>query len=372
MKKNLLVAACVLGFSGVAGAQVVDGSVCDVVNHPDKFDGKVVKLTGVVQVGFDSFLMRGDTCSSSLWLSYPAGTKAKAGPATTITLQLASNATGTTGTARPAVTLERGPAFEQFDSLLAAKVKTPGMCLGCVKNNVKATLVGRVDGTVNAGLTRDAAGKVTSLDGFGNLNQYSARMVIQSVADVTAQEIDFSKLPKVKDDNQGGSGKDYLGATKKAEDAFAKGTDAPAQIDRSVAAFGAPGQANGVVVAFGGANEVPEGEGTKSAQSSPDGLLLTVHVDGDKLKGDALSRAMAHQGTEIVDVRATTGSKGYKDMQQEAWQTALLVTIGARQKSLTLPGAILFWNEGWTAEERSGKSSEALNQYLTDHEQTPR
>ena len=56
--------------------------MCDVVNHPKQFDGKTVRVKGVVQADFDSFVMRGDSCSSMLWLSYPAGTKAKSGPAT--------------------------------------------------------------------------------------------------------------------------------------------------------------------------------------------------------------------------------------------------------------------------------------------------
>ena len=362
-----------MGLASGAQAQVkaVDASVCDVVNHPKKFDGQTVRVKGVVEVNFDSFIMRGDTCSSALWLSYPAGTKAKSGPAAVVTLQLAANATGTPGTARPAVTLEKNQDFAMFDLFLSTRPKTNGMCLGCVKSDVTATLVGRVDGTDNAGLVRDKDGKILSLDGFGNMNQYSARLVIEQVTDVTAKEIDYSKTPKVSDDNQGGSGKDYMALTKKAEDGFAKGTDAPAQIQQAIDAYGVPGQDNGVTVAFGDVANVPDGEGTKSTKSSPDGLLLTVRFDSDKLKGDSLSRAVAHQGTEIVLLRDKQ-VLGCDAIELKAWNTTLLVTIGSRQKTLTLPGGVVLWSESWPAADRNANAGTALTSYLDDRDESPR
>jgi hypothetical protein len=352
-------------------AQAVDAKVCDVVNHPRQWDGKVVRLTGVVQTDFDSFLMRGDACSGALWLNYPTGTKAKSGPATVLTLQLASNASGTPGTARPAVTLERGKDFETFDNLLSQKPKTSGMCLGCVKNDVTATLVGRIDGTENPGIARDKSGAITGLDGFGNMNLYMARMVIQSVSNVTAKEIDYSKAAKVDGDSPGGNAKDYVALTRKTEESFAKGSPPVGTIEAALAAFGAAGQDNGVTVGFGNTANVPEGDGTKAAKASQDGLLLTVLIDTDKLKGDAESRAIAHQGTEINDLRAKE-TKGAFAIEADAWQTVLLVTIGARQKSLTLPGGIVYWNDKWTQEERNANSTAGLTEYLQERDQTPR
>ncbi len=363
-------AGAAVAMAAAGRAQAVDATVCDVANHPKQFDGKTVRVKGVVQVGFDSFVMRGESCNSVLWLAYPTGTKAKSGPAAVLTLQLAAGSTGTPGTARPAVTLDTGKDFQTFDNLLSQKPKTPGMCLGCVKNDVTATLVGRVDGTENPGLVRDASGKITGLDGFGNMNQYMTRLVIASVSDVSAKEIDFSKAPKVPDDNAGGNGKDYMGLTKKAEEAFPKGSDPVTQIDAAIAAYGAPGVDNGVIVAFGDTANVPEGEGTRSAKASPDGLLLTVRIDPDKLKGDAESRAIAHEGTEINLLREPKTASAF-EIESKAWQTTLLVTIGARQKTLTLPGGTVLWNGTWPEAERTANASAALNSYLTDHEVTP-
>ena len=67
------------------------------------------------------------------------------------------------------------------------------MCLGCTRYEVTATLVGRLDAVADATLKRDAAGKIVGFGGFGNMNAYPARLVLQSVSDVTPKEIDYSK-----------------------------------------------------------------------------------------------------------------------------------------------------------------------------------
>ena len=78
----VLAVGLVAGIGAGAQAQTAaatDATVCDVVNHPKQFDGKTVRVKGVVQADFDSFVMRGDSCSSVLWLSYPAGDKDEVG-----------------------------------------------------------------------------------------------------------------------------------------------------------------------------------------------------------------------------------------------------------------------------------------------------
>ena len=265
--------------------------------------------------------------------------------------------------------LERNADFAAFDRLLSAKVKTPGMCLGCVKNDVTATLVGRIDGTENAGLVRDAAGAVKSLDGFGNLSGYPARLVLQSVSGATAQEIDFSKAPKVKDDGQGSGDKDYAKLARGAEAAFPKGGDAAATLDRAIGAYGAPGVDNGVTVGFGAtADLVDEGKSSKSATG---GVVFLVRFDPDKLKGDALSRAMTHEGAEIASERETSVS-GYRVVEAQAWQAVLLTTIGEHGKSLTLPGGIVMWNTDWAQADQGSKASEGLNDYINNRDESPR
>ena len=95
---------------------------------------------------------------------------------------------------RTPVTLDKGKDFKTFDSLLAQKhEKGADMCLGCTRYEVTATLVGRLDAVADASLAYDASGKIVGFGGFGNMNAYPARLVLQSVSDVTPKEIDFSK-----------------------------------------------------------------------------------------------------------------------------------------------------------------------------------
>ena len=189
----------------------MDTTVCDVVKKPEAFDGKIVRIKGTVFAGFDEFVIKDATdpnCGftvNAIWLDYPAGTKGKAGPAAMLTMQPAKNFTGTiTPPTRAAVTLDKSKDFKQFDSLLAQKhEKGADMCLGCTRYEVTATLVGRLDSVADATLKRDASGKIVGFGGFGNMNAYPARLVLESVSDVTPKEIDFSKND---DETKGDSG----------------------------------------------------------------------------------------------------------------------------------------------------------------------
>ena len=70
-----------------------------------------------------------------IWLSYPQGTKGKAGAAAIVQVQPAQNFAGTyTPPTRTPVTLDKSKDFKQFDILLSqAHNKGAGMCLGCTK-----------------------------------------------------------------------------------------------------------------------------------------------------------------------------------------------------------------------------------------------
>jgi len=112
-----------------------------------------------------------------------------------LTIQPARNYTGSyTPVTRTPVTLTKDKDFKQFDSSLAqTHQKGADMCLGCTRYKVTATLVGRLDTVADASLKRDAAGKIVGFGGFGNMNAYPARLVLQSVTDVAPKEIDYSK-----------------------------------------------------------------------------------------------------------------------------------------------------------------------------------
>jgi hypothetical protein len=291
-----------------AATEVVDATVCDVLANPASFDGKVIRLKSAsVTAGFDEFVIDGSDCkpAGAIWFAYPEHTKAKAGPAAFLRLQLARNsAVAEKSPRRSPVSLQRNGDFERFDSLLATPYRSSAMCLGCPRYSVVATLIGRLDGVNAAGLQRDKSGKVIGLDGFGNLNLYRARLVIQSVSDVTPREVDYAaSSPATKGDSRG------AGSPATAD-----------QVKRAVAAYGAEGEQNGVGVNFGVANEVAPDEGMKGKDDSPDGILFLTTFDMSRLKEPLLSRAMAHVGTHIADVRDASLTQGIEEAESRAWR----------------------------------------------------
>ena len=357
MRFAMLMSGLVISLS-VRG-QVVDATVCDILANPMSFDGKTVRVKGVVIAGFEEFAIKGSGCNqavNAIWLSYPEGTKGKAGPVALLLLQLGKNHPATVANVRRSpVTLDRNKDFKTFDSLLSAPAKTSGMCLGCVRHAVAATLVGRLDGSPDTGLIRDSAGKVTGIGGFGNLNRYRARLVLQSVSELAPQEIDYSK---------GGA---PPGEAASAGGSFTPGAPTADQVKRGADAFGAPGEDNGVNVAFGGANEVPSDDGPKSSADSPDGLVFQAVFDGERLKGAAMQVALSHVGTHIADIRSASpeayGLPLY-GAEFRAWQTSVLNAVGVKAKALTLPGGYVIYSQSWPDSDLGRNANGGITGFL--------
>jgi hypothetical protein len=356
-------------------AQIVDASVCDVLADPQSFDGKLVRVKGVVTAGFDEFALKDASCAqpiNAIWLAYPEGTKGRAGPAAFVQLQLAkNNPAAAASPSRSPIKLEKNKEFKQFDSLLSTTYKAGGMCLGCIRYTVTATLVGRLDCVKEAGIVRDSAGKFVSANGYGNLNLYRARLVLQTVSDISAHEIDYSKVSSaIKDDSaRESSGGDPVAAAHQAARAFTPDSEAAKQVERAAAAYGKEGEDNGVDVGFGTSNEVPKNDAPKGYKDSPDGLLINCTFDMDRLKGEALTRAISHVGTHIADVRDpqsnTSASTAY-ELEYRGWRTTVLSAVAAQQKTLTLPGGYLLWNSAWTAADRNKLVDEGITSFLRD------
>jgi len=354
---------------------VVDVAACDILANPQSFDGKTVRIKGTVVAGFEEFAIKASGCNQgAIWLAYPEGTKAKAGPVAVVQLQLGRNSPASVANPnRPGVKLEKNKDFKQFDSLLSTPYKSGGMCLGCARYRVNATLVGRLDGTKDTGVTRDKAGKVAGVSGFGNLNRYNARLVLQSVSDVTAQEIDYAtNAAAAKDDSQReAAGGDPVAAAHQIARAFSPGSAAVNEVERAAAAYGKEGEDNGVDVGFGTPNEVPKNDSAKGDHNSPDGLLFNCTFDMDRLKGEPLTRAISHICTHIADIRdpqSTAKSQNPYELEHHAWQTTVLSAIGSRQKTLTLPGGYLVWNSAWPEADRSKMVDDAISKFLADWE----
>jgi hypothetical protein len=370
--KHLLLACSVFFIFTLSSiAQSIDASVCQILSSPESFDGKIVRVKGTVVAAFDEFAVRDASCGqpvNAVWLSYPEGTKGKAGPVAILQLQLAHNNTAMANTsARQPVKLDKNKDFKQFDGLLATPYKQGGMCLGCVPYTVTATLVGRLDGVQAAGVARDASGKFISASGFGNMNLYKARLVLQSVSDVAGQEIDYSKTSAAKGDSvREGGGGDPVAAAQQVAKAFGPDNPSGKLVESAAAAYGGPGEDNGVEVGFGTPNEAPSSEAPKGADNSPDGLLFNCKFDMDRLKGDALTRAITHIGRHIADLRGEQPPAVTPyELEYRGWQTTVLSAMASRQKTLTLPGGYLAWNADWAANDRSKMVDDAITAFLT-------
>ena len=377
--KRFLALAVFCAFSLGLHAQAVDTTVCDILKNPKSFDGKMVRVKATVAAGFDQFVVKGPGCGhyiNAIWLSYPEGSKGKAGPVALVQMQPAHNFTGTVqAPARTPVTLDTSKDFKQFDSLLATPHKGAAMCLGCARYEVTATLVGRLDGVEDAGLSRDAAGKIVGIAGFGNLNLYKARLVLQSVSDVTPQEVDFSKTdPITKSDNPpetpDQNSLDAVAAAHKGATAF-PGTPQGADLERAAAAYGKPGEHNGVIIGFGAANEASAKDEAQGAKDSPDGVLYNCTFNMSRLPGDALTRAIVHMGAHITDLRnppADLAGAGLADLEIHAWVDTILSAVAVSQKTLTAPGGYLLWNLAWPVADRTKLLNDTMEMFIAREE----
>lgn len=374
-----------------AFAQTVDTTVCAVLKDPASFNGKTVRIKGTVNTSFDQFVVSDGDCGkdvNGIWLAYPPGTKAKSGPIAMVELAPARNFAGTAApVARPAVTLTRDKPFKEFDSLLSQKHEVSGaLCLGCARNQVQATLVGRLDGVADASVARNASGKITGLGGFGNLNAYPARLVLASVADVSAKPIDYSaadaEVKKAEsgkamqnDPNQGD-----MEPVATAQKVAARLSASPilTQMQTDIALLPANKEqngANGVSLVYGQVNEISATEGAPGAQDSPDGVAYICTLNRERLPGLALPIAAMHLAQHVSDVRnfkPGTAPAPLYAYENNAWAVSATMAVAGGEPLLILPGGSVMWNATWPNDDKIAKMTGALNTFLSGQEMLTR
>jgi hypothetical protein len=389
MKRGLVLAGLILGLACGLRAQVVDTTVCDVVKKPESFDGKMVRIKATAFAGFDEFAIKDaadPNCGfpvNAIWLAYPQGTKGKAGPVAMLTVQPARNFTGKYAPpTRAAVTLDKSKDFKQFDSLLAqTHQKGADLCLGCARYEVTATLIGRLDAVADPLLKRDSAGKIVGFGGFGNMNAYPARLVLQSVADITPKEIDYSKNDDASKGDAGmqpPSSSDPWASIASAQK-LAAALGAGAAKDQAVKAAAAYGKQNdhnsGVSIISGTGNEAAEKDEALGTKDSADGVLFNCTLNSDRLQGEALTRAVVHMGEHISELRnpdsGTENAPAY-NLESDGWVITTVTAVASGQKYLTLPGGYLVWNSTWPEADRNDKMSDALKDFLNNGAQLSR
>jgi len=380
-------------------AQAIDTTVCAVLKNPASFDGKTVRIKGTVVTGFDQFVINDGDCGEAvngIWLAYPSGAKAKAGPAAVVELEPAHNFAGKiVPETVPAVSLTRDKAFKEFDSLLAQHHdQTGGVCLGCARYHVLATLVGRLDAVATAGVQRDGSGKIVGLDGFGNLNGYSARLILESVADVTPDEIDYSASDAaIKKAQPNSTGESDMWRAAATDQGFSEGSDQaqrfldPIATSQKLVAALAPGptadqikadvallpngkEQNGVTIGYGTIDEAPVvAQGTAD---SPDGVLYFCTFNRDRLPGLALTFAILHAMQHVSDIRSPHPGNENAPLyffEKNAWTVTAVSAGAAGTKYLTLPGGYLIWNADWPDAPKIGNMESALDEFLAKEDQ---
>jgi hypothetical protein len=191
--------------------------------------------------------------------------------------------------------------------------------------------------------------------------------VLQSVSDVAAHEIDYSKVAAITkaETSSDAAGGDATASVHGFAKVFGAGSPPGDQVERAAAAFGKQGDDNGVNVGFSGMNEASSRLEQKSAHASPDGVIYNCTFDSNRLKGNALALAIAHMGEHVADIRDPQApSATLYNLENRAWVTTALTAIGARLKTLTIPGGYIIWNTAWPPAEINKLSSEALSEFL--------
>ncbi len=403
MKSSFVLFGLILAAGSSLHAQSavpVDVKVCDVVKSPAQFNGKMVRITGTVVAGFDEFVIKDvpdSNCGfqvNAIWLSYPQGSKAKSGPVAMVTVQPAHNFAGSyKAPERTPVTLQKNKEFKQFDSLLVQENdKVGGMCLGCARYEVTATLIGRLDTVADATLQRDASGKIVGFGGFGNMNGYPARLVLQSVSNVTSKEVDYAKVialtkgvAPVSPFGSYGAGQAYGSGSGQPSGTSDTVAATPLDIaqkiapriqagqmhdraERALAAFPKSREQNGVSIVYGISNEVPSEEpGTKD---SPDGILFNCIFNRDRLQVDSMAVALFHVGQHVADLRNPIHGNEAAPLfilENDGWVMTSLSAAYDGQKFLTLPGGELFWDASWPAADRNMTMDSALKDFLANY-----
>ena len=368
-------------------AQTVTTTVCNVLNNPKAFDGKMVQIKGTVIASFDQFVLTDENCNqqvNGIWLDYPAGSKGKAGALVKIEFQPAKDFKGQASPAGgAAVTLQKDKEFKQFDSSLSQWHDSDyGLCPGCPKYTVQATVVGRLDGVNNAQMDRDANGNITGLGGFGNGNAYPARLMIQSVSGVTKQPVDYSKAEaSVKGKQARGTEQqmhaptgDPMQQLQKLVAGMQPG-EITTQIQKDLALLPKAKErsANGVTIVYGETNE--PGPRTASTQDGAKGVIATCSINRGKLDTIGQEMALMYAAQQVedgVDPPPSNYNAPLYIKENNAWAVAGTIAVSSGEKALILPGGYVMWNSQWPAANQSDNMMSGLNDFLAKQEMLTR
>jgi hypothetical protein len=171
--RSAIYVGCIFMWVSVSLGQSLDSptttTVCELVQSPLKFSGKIVKLNGRVLIAFEDFELSTAGCEgkeiNGVWLEYGRGPRKQ--PTTWCCGDLVP---------RDPLGLVSNEDFRRFDRYLTAPTRT--------KYQVTAALIGRFD-AMPGEPGRNGKG-VCCTGGFGHFGSFCGRLVIASVANVVA------------------------------------------------------------------------------------------------------------------------------------------------------------------------------------------
>jgi len=158
-----------MGLSALVLGQCESPTVCQVLEAPHTFNGRMVTVRGSVQIGFETFTLSGSECTRGtepIWLEYGSGPKRQ--PTTWCCGDLPSH---------DPLRVKQDAEFRRFHQLLTKLVKRND------RREVLVTITGRID-AVPTRPCPNGESRCCAQPGFGHLGFACARLVIQSVSNV--------------------------------------------------------------------------------------------------------------------------------------------------------------------------------------------
>jgi len=152
-------------------AEPIPTTPCELLQAPDRFNGRIVRVRGPVRIAFEYFELAAGDCAGrkidQIWLEYGRGPKRQ--PTTWCCGDMVP---------RDRLALRQDAEFRKFDRYLTAGT------------NVTATLTARFDAGKPEPCRGDAERHCCMFTGgFGHFGAACSRLVIQSVADVVAEPV---------------------------------------------------------------------------------------------------------------------------------------------------------------------------------------
>lgn len=147
-------------------------SVCEILQSPKSFDGKVVTIRARVLMGFESLILVQSGCPGSIWLALPDEIK------------------HISTSRRPEVTLVHDADFDRFQKAIGAEAEDtpqhPCQSMHCMKYDVEAEITGRIDyhPTICSKQSKVSNSKVSNC-GYGHMGAWDVQLVMEKVSNVT-------------------------------------------------------------------------------------------------------------------------------------------------------------------------------------------